>query len=73
MKTFVGSGSGATSKALQEATSGLQTPKMIMFIAPYEQLADTAKLIKEKYPNAMSFGTCVVQVWQMAQYQIMRL
>ncbi len=27
MKTFVGSGSGATSKALQEATSGLQTPK----------------------------------------------
>ncbi|WP_022749749.1 FIST signal transduction protein [Lachnobacterium bovis] len=58
MKTFVGSGSGATSKALQEATSGLQTPKMIMFIAPYEQLADTAKLIKEKYPNAMSFGTC---------------
>ena len=45
MKTFVGSGSGPVSKALQEATSGLQNPKMIMFVAPYEQMAETARII----------------------------
>lgn len=58
MKTFVGSGSGPVSKALQEATSGLQNPKMIMFVAPYEQMAETARIIKEKYPKTQSIGTC---------------
>lgn len=57
MKTYVGSGKGNAAQALEAATSGLSSPNMILFIAPYQNMAETAKILKEKYPKTQSIGT----------------
>lgn len=57
MKTYVGNGQGAAGNALETATKGLTAPSMILFIAPFEKLQETAVYLKKKYPDADTIGT----------------
>lgn len=57
MKSFVGTGKGNPQSAVLAATQGLTDPSLIIFMAPYEQAADVAAILKEQYPLALSIGT----------------
>ena len=57
MKTFIGMGHGNDIEAVRQATKGLTDPKMILFMAPYDNVKSVAKLINEIYPDAQSIGT----------------
>lgn len=57
MKTFIGMGHGNDIEAVRQATKGLTDPKMILFMAPYDNVKSVAKLINEIYPYAQSIGT----------------
>jgi len=58
MKSIIGkSNHSSPDAAVIEATANLVNPNLIIFIAPYEILARTAKLIHEKYAGTPSIGT----------------
>lgn len=56
MKTFIGSGIGGASTAVENATNGLYLPSLIIFYAPYDKLAEAASELKKKYPQAQTLG-----------------
>lgn len=57
MKTFIGNGKGTTKSAIEEAIRGLHAPSVILFMAPFTALEETAKILAEKFPQAQSIGT----------------
>lgn len=57
MKTFIGNGTGSAQSAINQALQGLSSPSAIIFMAPYESLAEAAKLIRERFPDTPSIGT----------------
>jgi len=62
MKTFIGSGIGGASTAVENATSGLYLPSLIIFYAPYDKLAEAASELKRKYPQSQSIGVIGTKV-----------
>lgn len=56
MKTFIGSGVGGASTAVDAATSGLYLPTFILFYAPYDKLEEAAVEIRKRYPDVPSMG-----------------
>lgn len=57
MKTFIGTGQGNTSEAVKEATHGLISPSMLLFMAPYDMAEEAAVLLHKAYPNVPAIGT----------------
>ncbi len=58
MKSTIGkSNQSNPDVAVKEATVNLSQPNLIIFIAPYENLARTAELLHENYPGIPSIGT----------------
>lgn len=57
MKSFVGIGKGSAAGAAAEATKGLNAPKLIIFMAPYDAMQTVASYLKEQYSEAESIGT----------------
>lgn len=57
MRTFIGMGQGNTRDAVKKATQGLQTPTMILFMAPYNMVKEAAAQLQEAYPDTPSIGT----------------
>lgn len=56
MKNTIGIGFGEAAEAVEMATADIIDPSFVLFYTTYEKLADVAKLIKEKYPEAQTMG-----------------
>lgn len=56
MAVFIKSGAGTAKSALEQATSGLENPSLIIFCASYDIMAGVAKGVQDKYPAAQSIG-----------------
>lgn len=56
MKVFIGTGNGSAQTAVQQATSGLTSPQLILFSAEYSIFKDTAAEIKARFPDSHSIG-----------------
>lgn len=57
MKTFIGVGQGNAKDAVKKATQGLNSPKAILFMAPYNIAKEVAELLWEAYPDVPAIGT----------------
>lgn len=57
MRTFIGTGQGNPREAVKKATQGLDSPSMILFMAPYDMAGEAAALLLEAYPNVPTIGT----------------
>ena len=57
MKNYLGMGTGATLEAVRQAVQGIGHPTAILFMTGYDQLEETAQLIREKFPDIPSIGT----------------
>lgn len=57
MKTFIGTGQGNPKAAIAEATQGLTSPALLLFLAPYDALGAAAAALKERFPDTPSIGT----------------
>lgn len=58
MRTFIGHGAGNAPEAVQQATSGLSEPKLILFVADFNILGEVQKLLAQNYSKSyvMGFG-----------------
>lgn len=57
MKSYLGMGTGSAESAVEQATKGIGTPGMILFMASYAQMAEVAESIARRYPDIPSIGT----------------
>lgn len=57
MRSYLGTGTGNAQLAVEQATKGIGTPSMILFMTSYAQAAEVAAIIAQKYPNIPSIGT----------------
>lgn len=57
MKTFIGTGKGTPEAAVKQAVSGLTNPSMLLFIAPYAAMKETAVLLEAQFPGVPCIGT----------------
>ncbi len=57
MRTFIGIGKGTPKTAVDEAVRGLSEPTMLLFIAPYQDIAEIATLLRERFPEVPCIGT----------------
>lgn len=56
MKNYLGMGTGGTLQAVGQALQGIGNPTAILFMTGYDQLEETARVIREKFPDIPSIG-----------------